>query len=130
MNHADSYHPAEFMAGDAVLAIGNRPECGHPFIKGDRGIFHHRANLDGELLVAGIAVPDTARLDERVLGLIAPISDNVAAKPAQLNRIIKAALRIGEINYGLLRVLGGILSSLKSTPKCLCAKPFIAGQTC
>ena len=69
------------MAGDTVLAVSNRPECSHPLIESDRGIFHHCADLDGELFLAGVAVPDTARLNERVLGLIAARAYYVTVEP-------------------------------------------------
>src|SRR5580704_2828777 len=57
---------AEFVAADAVLAVCQHPDRNHPLVESKRGIFHHGSDLDGELLLADVAEPQTASLDEGV----------------------------------------------------------------
>ena len=99
----DTDHPAQLVTGDAVLAVGDRPKCRHPFVERDRRVLHNRADFDRELFLAWIAVPDAARLDERVVRLTAPWAGNFPAKPAHLHGIFKATLRVTEVNYCFLK---------------------------
>jgi len=95
--------PRQFVTADAVLAIGQHPKCRHPLIKGDRRIFHDRANLDRELLLALVAKPDAASLDKRVLRFATARTGNLAARPAIALGILKSAGRIGEIDHRFLQ---------------------------
>jgi hypothetical protein len=102
---------AEFITANTVLAIAQHPKRGHPLIESDRRIFHDRPDLQGELLLAGVAKPDTASLDKRVLSRIAARTRNLTVRPSQFDRVGKATVRIGEVNDGFLqcfRSFGGV----------------------
>jgi hypothetical protein len=92
-----------FHATDAVLAISQHPESGHPLIHPERRIFEDRSNLNGELLVASTAEPNAPSLDEVVLIGIAARASDLSIGPAKANRVIKGSLRIGEVNDGFLQ---------------------------
>jgi hypothetical protein len=74
---SDSQSAMHFRATDAVLAISQHPESGHPLIHPERGILEDRSNLYGELLVASTAEPDAACLNEIVLVGIAARASNL-----------------------------------------------------
>jgi len=81
-----------------------------------------------ELLLAGIAKPKAASLDKRVFRRIAAWARNLAVRPAQLNRVGKAAVRVGEISNGILQCFGVLVASMhKGSLKRTCGvKPFLA----
>lgn len=92
----------KFVRANTVLAIRQHPHCRHPLIKAERGIFHDRLDLHRELLLAGIAEPKPARLDERKLLRSTPRAVNLAVRPAKANRGFKSALRIGKVGNRFL----------------------------
>jgi hypothetical protein len=92
----------QFVTGDAILAIRKHPNCRHPLIQPKRRILKDRFYFDGELLLAGIAEPDSPRLDKRMLLGSAPRAEDVAIRPAKFNRVVKCPLRIGKVNNRLL----------------------------
>jgi hypothetical protein len=101
-----SQSAAKLMRTDSVLRIRQQPKRGHPLIKSDRRIFHDRLDFDRELLFAGVAKPQLARLDKRVLRRLAAWTHNVAVRPAHFLGVLKAAVRVGKVNNGFLQRLG------------------------
>src|SRR5262249_8018833 len=90
---------------DSILAIDQHPKSSHPLIEGDRRILKYRSYFDGELLIAVVAEPNAASLDETVLRSFAARAGNFPVRPAQLHGIVERPLRIGEINNRLLQSL-------------------------
>src|SRR5438309_3450736 len=93
----------QLVATNSVLAVRQHPEGDHPLVEGDRGIFHDGLDLDRKLLLAGVAKPDAASLDERVLGCRTARADNLTIRPAQLDRIGKTAVWIGKVHNRFLQ---------------------------
>ena len=87
---------------NAVLAVDQHPESGHPFIHSERRIFEDRVDLERELLIAATAEPQLAGLNEVVRFGTATGADDLAIRPAEFHGVVESALRIGEVNYGLL----------------------------
>ena len=58
---SDVQRAAEFVAADAVLAVGEQPECGQPLLKRQRRVLEHGSDLQGELGagVIAVALPDS-----------------------------------------------------------------------
>src|SRR5258708_6690999 len=110
----DSQGASKFVRTDTVLGVRQKPKRRHPLIKADGGIFHDRLNLDRELPLAGIAKPELAGLDERVLRGIAARTSNLPVRPAQFLGKLKSAVGIGKVDNGLLqrfwlwKVLSGV----------------------
>ena len=62
LGHAE---PAcQFVGADAVLAIGEHPEGGEPLVEPNGRVLKDRPELDGELLLAALALPDAASREE------------------------------------------------------------------
>ena len=101
----------KFVAANSILAIGQHPKCGHPFVQPKRRILKDRVDLERELLFAWIAEPQLAGLDKRVLLGAATWARNFAIGPAQLDRICESAVLIGEVND---RFLEGFRSAFMS----------------
>ena len=96
---------AKFIAADSVLAVRQHPERHHPLVESKRGIFHDGSHLDGELLLAVVAEPDAASLDERVLGLSAAWAGYIPSRPTELDSGIKGPLRVAEVGDCTLQSL-------------------------
>src|SRR5271166_5902865 len=92
----------QLVAADSVLAVADHPKRSHPLVKADGRIFHHRVDLDRELLFALITKPDAPSLDKRVLGLAATWTGDIATGPAQPYRILESTVRIREVNNRFL----------------------------
>src|ERR1035441_10626165 len=93
---------SKFVTADPVLAVCQHPKRCHPLVQRDWRIFHDSLDLYGKLLLAVVAEPDSPRLDERMLRAIAARTGNLALRPAQLDRVVKGPLRIGEVDYRFL----------------------------
>src|SRR6185437_1224729 len=100
---SDSQRVGNFHAANTVLAVNNHPASGHPLVESKSRILKDRSNLKSELLLASVAEPNAPRLDERVLGLATSRASDLPSRPAQLHSVFKSALRIGEVNDGLLK---------------------------
>jgi hypothetical protein len=94
-----------FQTAHTVFAIDQHPKSSHPLIERDWRILHYGSNLEGELLIAVIAKPDAASLNERMLRTIAARASYFAVWPAQAYRVVKNALVIGEVNNRFLQCL-------------------------
>ena len=92
---ANSDSLAEFITADSVLAVRQHPERRHPLVEAKRRIFHDGSDLDGELLFADVAEPQTAGLDERVLCLSAAGAGYVP--PGQRNWTAESKARCGSL---------------------------------
>ena len=68
-------------------------------------ILEDRPHLQRELLLAALAEPDAASLDERVFLRSATRARNNAIRPAKIKGILKAAVGITEVNNRLLKSL-------------------------
>jgi hypothetical protein len=120
----------EFVAGDAVLAVANHPNCRHPLVQPNRGILKDGSDLDCELLLAAIAEPEFPRLHKRIAFRTATGAGNLLIRPAQELRVVKSAVRVGEVSdcplerYGLFH-FSHLLSIRKVPLSILCAKYII-----
>src|SRR5439155_16194184 len=107
----DSKITAQFIAADSVLAVHEKPEGSHPLIHSQRAVLENGSNLHGELLLTFFAEPEATGRDERVADRVTTGASNLAIRPAEFNRISKAAVRIGKVSYGFLQGLWGFVSS-------------------
>src|SRR6185437_15936206 len=99
----DSQSAVNFQTAHTVFAIDQHPKSSHPLIERDWRILHYSSNLEGELLIAVIAKPDAASLDERMLRSLATGTGHFSIWPAQFDRILKTAFRVGKVNNRLLQ---------------------------
>lgn len=54
---SDAKRAVNLIRTNTVLAVGDHPDGRQPLVKTERAIFHDRAELDGELLFASLALP-------------------------------------------------------------------------
>jgi hypothetical protein len=75
---SNTERPHDFVATDAVFAIGNHPDSGKPLIKPNRRIFKDSPDLDRELRlgVASLALPYATRRNESNIGATAGRASN------------------------------------------------------
>jgi hypothetical protein len=99
----DSDRAAKLVRTDTVLGIRQKPKRRHPLIKANGRIFHDGLNLDGELLLAGVAEPELARFDKGVLRRGAARANNVAIRPAESLGKLENPVLIGKVDDGLLQ---------------------------
>jgi hypothetical protein len=97
--------PSDLATADTVLAIDQHPKCRHPFVESKRRILKDAAQLDSELLLASLAEPKKARLNERVFPLAASWTGNPLVWPAQIDRIQESSLWVREVNDCFLQCL-------------------------
>jgi uncharacterized repeat protein (TIGR03803 family) len=95
------------IAADAVLAVGDEPSCGEPLVQRNRGIFHHGANLDGELALCMVlrASPSAPLLAEFDGLATASGANDLAIWPASDSKVVDAVVGIREEQNGLLQAL-------------------------
>jgi len=104
----DSQSTVNLHAGNTVLAIDQQPESSHPLIESKRRVLENRTQFQGELLLAVVAKPDAAGLDERVLCPIATWANNLPIWPAEFLCVLESAVRIREVNDGFLESVRGV----------------------
>jgi len=102
----DSQSAGHFVGTDAVLSVHDEPNGNHPLVHAERRVLKNSAYLDGELLLATLAEPLTARRDKRVFSTLAAWASDRAIWPAQLHGIVKRALRVREESDCFLQCLG------------------------
>jgi predicted RNA-binding Zn-ribbon protein involved in translation (DUF1610 family) len=90
---------------DAIFAVGNHPSDHHPLVEGQSGVLKDRPNLEAELLLASIAFPDAASLDECMFLRSAAGTRDQTVRPAIVDGIGESAVFIGEVNDGFLKCL-------------------------
>ena len=98
-----------FVAGDAVLAIGDEPNTGQPFIKTERGVFKDRTDLDGKLTLrmARRALPAELIFQEAYLRTSAGRA-SYAIGPTADNDVVQAVLGNGEKGDCFLKCLRSV----------------------
>ena len=94
----DSESSTEFMGTDAVFTVNQHPNCRHPLVQADWRILEDAAHLDGELFLAGIAVPDATGLNERVLLRVATGTSDLTVRPAEFDRIVESSVRVRKVD--------------------------------
>ena len=92
----DSDGTGHFVAGNPILAIGEHPEGSHPLVETDRAILENRPYLEGELLLAGVAVPNLPGLDEGMLLPTAPGARDNPIRPTEVEGVLESPVRIGK----------------------------------
>jgi len=102
----DAKSAANLVGTDSILAVDQHPYGNHPLVHSDCGILKNRSYLDGELLLAFLAEPDSPRRNERVLRTTAAGASHFACRPAQRHRIVESLLRVREKANGFLQRLG------------------------
>ena len=112
------------IAGNPILAIGHHPEGSHPLIESDGRILEDRTYLERELLLAGIAIPNLASLDEGMLLPTTPRASDYPIGPAKVEGILESAVFVGEENYRLLQCFRAFHDS-NLRPNSLCVKCII-----
>src|SRR5271166_2159433 len=100
LSNADSL--SQFVTADTFLARRQHPHSGHPFVHADRRILENGSDLHRELLLAAVAEPYPAGLQERVEFRAAAGAVDAAIRPAKLNGIAKCAIWVREVNDCLL----------------------------
>ena len=100
---SDAKSAMDFHATNAILAVTEHPESRHPFIHTERRILKDRSQFERELLLAGVAKPDAASLNERMFFRAATWTRYLAIRPTELLGVLKATIWIGEVNDGLLK---------------------------
>lgn len=94
----NSQSAVDFHAAHTILTIHQHPESGHPLIESQRGVLENGSQLKSELLLAGVAEPDAASLDKRVLFGAATWTGHFTIRPAKALGVVESALRITEVN--------------------------------
>jgi hypothetical protein len=89
-------------AADTIFAANQHPKCRHPFVQSKRRVLKYRIDLERELFIAATAKPEFPCLNKVVLVGATTRADDLSIRPAELHGKLKAAVRIGEINDGLL----------------------------
>ncbi len=88
--------PPEFVGGDAVLGVGDQPNGRKPLVEAERRVLEDRAELDGELLLAPLALPESAGGQVGVLDRPTARAHRTA-RPAQAGDELSADIEVGEV---------------------------------
>jgi hypothetical protein len=123
LSNADS--PSYLAGTNSVPTVADHPERTHPLVQAQRRIFEDSSNLERELLLAPRAKPDAPRLDEGVLLGATAGARNHTIRPAKIQRILKAAVGIAEVNHGILKCLWRV-HGLNLRRIAMCVKYIIA----
>ena len=93
----DTQKTMDLRCSTANLRIGNHPDCDQPLIQTHRAIFHDSSDFNREILLAILAYPEAASLDEAGRLRAATRAGN-AIRPAQPDHEAQAIVRIGEVS--------------------------------
>ena len=93
----DAQNTMDLKCANANLRIGNHPDCDQPLIQTYRAIFHDSSDFNREILLAVLAYPEAASLDEAGRLAAATRAGNTI-RPAQLDHEAQAIVRIGEVS--------------------------------
>src|SRR5438093_1423423 len=95
-----------FVVADSVLAVGDQPHRGKPFVQADSGILHDSADFDGELAlrVMARALPSAA-LGIEFHCIRATTGAGDAFRPAPDCEVVHAVIRIREVDDCFLQAL-------------------------
>ena len=108
----DAERAAEFVAADAVLAVGEQPERGQPLFQTDWRVFENGPDLERELRlgVLGVALPSPLTFKVGHMVGAASRAANDAIGPADGFDGLTTMLVISEPENGLLKGLGCAVS--------------------
>jgi hypothetical protein len=103
---SDADSAGHFVGTDSVLAIGDHPNGGKPFVEGDWGILENGSHLRGELPLAvdALALPLALIGEESGIGAATGRAHD-SAGPSQSDHVVKTILGIGEEYDCLLKCL-------------------------
>jgi hypothetical protein len=117
---SDSESAGHLAGTNAVLAVAENPISAHPLVESERAVLEDRSNLEAELLLATSAEPNPAGLDEGVLLRPATRAANNTIREPQIERVLKGAERIAEVDDCVLQCVRGFHSSnLRSNSLCV-----------
>src|SRR5688572_4732189 len=94
--------PAHFVGADPILGVGNQPQGREPLVQPERGILEDRADLDGELLAAGLcaALPDPP--GRQKAGIVGPAMGAFhAIGPAESSQEPDGVVGVREVDNGV-----------------------------
>lgn len=74
----DPESASEFVRADPVLAVCDKPDGDEPLVQADSGVLEDRADLDAELLLAALALPESARAE---VGVFRPVAARTPLSP-------------------------------------------------
>jgi hypothetical protein len=111
---SDAKRASQFARTNPVLRVHNQPRCGQPFVQSQRAIFKDRSHLDGELLPARFAVPNSARQNKFANVFGSAVRAANAARPAHRNHELMALARIAEIANCAGQRLGDVIEIVRS----------------
>jgi len=100
----DAERPVNFVGADAVLAVGDHPNCDKPFIERKRRILKDSPDFGRELLadMSGLAFPHAPGRDKaHVFASTGGAFDAIG--PAALDHELEAVVRVREVGDGLLQ---------------------------
>ncbi len=112
--------------GDAVLAVAKQPVRAHPFIESKRAVFEYRSNLEAELLLASVALPNAAGLNERMLLRPTTRARNNTIRPTKIQSALESTVSVAEVNDGFLKGSSGGVHVLKLRLFSACVKYVVA----
>jgi len=106
---------AQLVAADSVLGIDQEPDRREPLLQADGRVLEDCPKLDAELLLAALALPDAAGLEE---GLFLGATDRAgdAIRPTQASQEGEAYIGMGEVPDGANKA-GGCGDGLGHGPK-------------
>jgi len=102
---SDAEIASNFATTDSIFAVNDQPHSSHPLIHSERAVFEDRSDLNGELFLAALAVPQMSSRNERVLRRPTPRASYVARWPAEIDREVKALLGVSKISSCFLQGL-------------------------
>lgn len=92
----DAQNTMDIQWANASLRVGNHPDCNQPLIQTYRAIFHDSSGFNREILLAVLAYPEAASLDETGRLAAATRAGNTI-RPAQPDHKAQAIIRVGEV---------------------------------
>lgn len=104
---SDTKSAANFVGTDAVLAVGNHPNCDKPLVERNRRILKDSPHFAGELFagVLRLAFPHAPSRDEANVFTSASWALD-AIWPAALNHEVEAVVSVSEVQDGVLECSG------------------------
>ena len=104
----DADGAGKLVAGNPILAIGQHPDGHHPLVQSESRILEDGSHFQTELLLASVALPYAAGLDEGVLfGAATGTGDLPVPKP-KVKGVLESAGRIGEEDDCFLKCMRGL----------------------
>ena len=101
----DTERPPQFVGTDAVLGIGEQPDCWQPLVEPDGAILKDGPELHGELPPAFAAFPDAAGLEEAGVFRFARGTGH-AVRPAQRGQESQRHVFVREVLDGFVERIG------------------------